>query len=268
MRLVKRDGEVFFKILPVMFLVFALIFPSVIHAARPFITDDSGTTGKNGFQIESGIEYASDRENEDGVIVKEKETGVSTVFTYGIKDDLDVVLSVFYLWKNKKEDVKTVFNRNGLSDMTLEAKWRFYEKDGLGIALKPGISIPTGDYKQGFGTGKIGYGAVFIASYEFAPFGFHFNGGYRRNENKIEERRDLFCASLAVTYEALKDLTIGGDIGISSNACPKTKTTPTFLLFGANYKIGKHITIDGGVKFGLNRYEVDQGVIGGITLKF
>jgi hypothetical protein len=30
----------------------------------------------------------------------------------------------------------------------LELKWRFFEKDGLSFALKPGIAFPTGNEKK------------------------------------------------------------------------------------------------------------------------
>jgi hypothetical protein len=33
-------------------------------------------------------------------------------------------------------------------------KWRFYEKDGLSFAIKPGIILPTGEEDKGLGDGS------------------------------------------------------------------------------------------------------------------
>lgn len=267
MKLLKRIGEVFSKIWLMLALGFTVSFPSVMHAARPFHTDDAGTVGKNGFQVETGIEYSSKKDYEDDVKIKETETGLLAALTFGITDNLDVIAGLPYVWK-KKENHHVNFDKNKLSDVTLEAKWRLYERGGLGIAVKPGISLTTGDYREDFGTGRATYGIILIFSQDFGSVGLHFNGGYTRNENKVCQRKDLFSTSFAFTYEVIKNLTIGGDIGISKNTDPKTKTAPAFFLFGGSYKTGKYITIDAGAKWGLNRYGIDHAFIGGITFKF
>jgi len=268
MRLFKRYGEFFFKIYMVVIFLMLMVFPSIIYAARPFITDDTGTVGKNIIQIETGLESFSKKSNVDGAWVKEEDIEVSTVITYGIKDNLDLVLGVPYVRKKTKENGVTIFSKEKLSDITIEAKWRFFEKDGLGIAIKPGISVPSGDYKQGFGTGRITYGSQFIISKEIAPIGIHFNAGYKRNENRIDERRNLFSSSFSLNVEVLKDLIVGGEIGIASSCDPETKTGPAFFALGANYNMGRYLTIDGGLKLGLNKYEIDHSFILGFTIKF
>lgn len=268
MTLFKCRGEVFFKKLVGLTIVFTLLFPIVTHAARPFVTDDAETVGKGGFQIELGIESSGKKAHEDGVKVKEKEIELSSNLTYGVMYNFDIILELPYSWKRTEENHITTFDKDRLSDITLQGKWRLLEKDGFGMTIKPEISLPTGDYKNYFGAGRATFGATFIISKELSFMGLHFNGAYRRNENKVEERKDIFSTSLALTVEPIKNLIIGGDIGISSNTCPKTKTAPAFFLLGGNYKIGKYITIDGGLKFGLNRFEVDHAIIGGMTVKF
>jgi|GEM_PF-5264623 len=46
---------------------------------------------------------------------------------------------------------------DGISDISLELKYRFYEKGGLSFALKPRISFPTGDEDKGLGAGETTY---------------------------------------------------------------------------------------------------------------
>ncbi|OPY74052.1 MAG: hypothetical protein A4E63_00853 [Syntrophorhabdus sp. PtaU1.Bin050] len=245
-----------------------LIAPEVSFAARPLVTDDSGTVGKGSIQAEFGIEMSSKKDAEEDMTIKETETEASAVVTYGILGNIDIVAGFPYVWAKTKEDGETVFKANRFSDISLEAKWRFLEKDGFGLALKPGITLPTGDYKKGFGAGRVTYGLTFIASKEIKPFGFHFNAGYKSNENRVEEQKDLWSASLAATYEVLKGLNVVGNVGIERNADPEIKTVPAFGLVGVNYSAYDHITFDAGLKFGLNRQEVDHAIVAGVTFNF
>ena len=254
--------------LPVLILAVALTVPLSSFAARPLVTDDAGTLGKGKVQAEFGVEWSSWKDREDGITRKETGTEASGVFTYGATDSIDLVAGVPYQWGKTKEAGVTVCDKNGFSDVSLEAKWRFLEKDGFGLALKPGVTFPTGDYKKGCSTGRVAYGLTFIASKEMDPFGIHFNAGYTRNENKIEERKDLWSASLAGTYEAIKGLNIVADVGFERNADPAVKTAPAFALVGLNYAITENIVLDTGFKFGLNKQEVDYAIIAGITLSF
>ncbi|HUN55298.1 MAG TPA: transporter [Smithella sp.] len=67
------------------------------------------------------------------------------------------------------------------------------------MAFKPGISFPTGDDKRGLGAGALGGHLYLIASQELGPWAFHGNLGYIRNENTIDERKDIWHASFAAT---------------------------------------------------------------------
>lgn len=254
--------------LQALLLAAVLMAPLPSFAARPLITDDAATVGKGKFQAELGGEWSSRTDREDGVRIKETGTEVSGVFTYGLSESIDLVAGIPYLRGKVREDRTTVFDKNGISDVSVETKWRFLEKDGFGLALKPGLTFPTGDHKKGFGTGRTTFGLTFIASKEMEPFGFHFNTGYTRNENKVDERKDLWSASLAATWKAIKGLNIVGDVGFERNADPTVKTAPAFALVGLNYAVTDAIVLDAGVKFGLNKQEVDRAIIAGITFSF
>ena len=128
-------------------LVWAVLFfiagPS--WAAHPLITDDTGTQGKGNFQLELTGQYDQDKENVGGVSIKA--TGVETAATlsYGMIDNIDLVLSLPYLWGREKENGSIVYKEDGIGDASLEAKIKVFEKEGFSLALKPGISFPTGD---------------------------------------------------------------------------------------------------------------------------
>ncbi|MDI6762198.1 MAG: transporter [Thermodesulfobacteriota bacterium] len=54
--------------------------------------------------------------------------------------------------KREKRDGEQA--ERGLSDFSFGLKWRFYEIEGFSFALKPGITLPTGNEKKGLGTGR------------------------------------------------------------------------------------------------------------------
>ena len=200
--------------------------------------------------------------------VKQTGTETSGVFTYGLWENIDLVAGFPYVWSKAKEYGDTVLSEDGLNDISIEVKWRFFERNGFRLALKPGVTLPTGYYEKGFGRGRATYGLTFIASKELDPFAFHFNGSYSRNENKMDERKDLWFASLAATYKVIEGLNAGADIGFARNADPTAETAPAFALLGLNYAINDHVMLDAGYKFGLNRSEVDYSIIAGVTFNF
>ncbi len=249
-------------------VVTVCLLPVAVFAARPLITDDAGTLGKGKFQVEISIEASDHRQDYDDVATKEYATSLDTTVSYGLSDDIDIVLGLPYVKAKVEEDDVTVHDEKGLTDVTLEAKWRFFEKDGFGLALKPGLSFPTGNDKKGLGTGRMAYGMLFIATKELEPFAFHLNAGYKRNENKTDVRKDIWGADLAGEVRILKPLKLVANVGIETNTDRGSSTAPAFVLGGLVYSITETIDIDLGYKRGLNKAEADNTYIGGLTVKF
>lgn len=167
-----------------------------------------------------------------------------------------------------RENGDVIEKEDGVSDMSVELKWRFFEKDGLSLALKPGITLPTGDDDRGPGTGRVGYSLFFITTKEIEPWAFHLNLGYIRNENKVDERKDLWHASLAGEFEVVKDLKVVGNIGVERNPDKGSNTHPAFILGGLIYSISEDLDIEIGVKGGLNKPETDLTILAGIASRF
>jgi len=245
-----------------------LFVPAASWAAHPLITDDAGTQGKGKFQLEVNGQYDSDKETVSGVSVKSTGGQAGSTLSYGVIDNADLVLNVPYVWGKVTEDGVSVYDEKGLSDISFEVKWRFFEKDGLSLGLKPGISFPTGNDEKGLGTGKTGYHLFFIGSKEAAPWAFHANLGYIGNENKADEQKNLWHASLATTYEVVKDLKLVGNIGMERNADKAADNDPAFLIAGAIYSVAENIDVDFGVKYGLSSSETDMSFMAGAVFRF
>ncbi|MHB8771155.1 MAG: transporter [Syntrophales bacterium] len=258
-----RTGAVLTAVFGVVFLL-----SSAAWGSHPLITDDAETQGKGKFQVEVNGQYDSDRETVDGVSVKERGTQIATILSYGLTDTADLVLSLPYQWSKIKEDDITVSDEHGLGDTTFEFKWRFFEQDGLMLALKPGLILPTGSESRGLGAGRIGYQAFLIGTKMADPWEFHANVGYIGNENKVDERRDIWHASLAGEYELIENLELVANIGIERNRDRAGSGDPAFLLGGFEYEVEERFSLSLGVKYGLTAAEPDWSFLAGVAFRF
>ncbi|MGE5301136.1 MAG: transporter [Acidobacteriota bacterium] len=244
-------------------VVLGLLASSPVFAAIPLITDDTGTQGRTKFQLELSGEYGHHEEES----VTNKNSELSATLTYGIVDPVDIILSIPYqAWH--ADDPESEARGSGLSDLAIEAKWRFYEKDGFSFAVKPGFTIPTGDAGKDLGNGKITYYLYFIASKEMNPWASHLNLAYIRNNNTGDDRKDIWHASLASTVDVMKNLKLAVDIGVGTNSENSSNTPPAYLLGGPIYSLAEDFDIGLGLKAGLTNPETDVAVRGGIADPF
>jgi len=239
-----------------LFLLLTLLAVPVF-AAHPLITDDTGTQGKGKFQVEVNAEHASDSGN--------TETALGATLSAGLLDNLDLVIGFPYVFLREKDESGHWHHENGISDLSLALKWRFYEDDGLSLALKPGITIPTGNEDKGIGDGKPSYSLFFITSKELDPFTLHLNLGYIANRKEV---RDIWHYSLAAEYAAAKSIKIVGNVGGETNPDRTSSVHPLFALAGLIYKAADNFDIDLGIKTGLNRAEADYTLLAGIAFRF
>ncbi len=245
-----------------------LLIPVRGWAAHPLITDDTATQGHGKFQLEVNGQADSDSENANGKTVKTTGGQMAAALTYGFLEKADLIVGLPYQITKVEEDGLTVANENGISDLTVDLKWRLFEKDGLSLALKPGISLPSGEEDKGLGSGRAGYRLLAVGTYELAPWAFHANLGYLRNENKADEEENLWHVSAAVTYELVKDLRIAADIGREKSRERNGDNDPGYLLGGVIYGLNQNLDLDAGVKYGLNSAEKDLSLLAGVTMRW
>lgn len=238
-------------------LVLVFLVVSNSYAAHPLITDDTGTQGKGKFQLEVNVQYS----NDSGDTVSQ----LAATFSAGIRENIDLVFGTPYQFLETKDEDSNWITEDGFSDFLIELKWRFYEKDGLSFAIKPGIILPAGDEDKGLGDGKAAYSLFFITSKELEPLTLHLNLGYIKNRKEL---RDIWHYSLAGEYQVSKPLILVANIGGETNPDRESNVNPLFLLGGLIYTISDNLDIDFGIKTGLNKAAADYILLAGITLRF
>jgi len=227
--------------------------------AHPLVSEDTGTQGAGGNQIEWNADGARD--------AGARTNTAALTYTRGIAGALDIFLNTPTTWKAPAGE------RTGLNDMSLGAKWRFYDREGISLGVKPEWVMATGDEQKGLGNGKNGYGVTLMAQIETGGLTWLLNYGVSRHRFALQADRNdyrgtIHRSSVAVLYgltERLKGLI---DIGQSSPALKAESSKPRFMVLGAIYALSEDLDLDFGFKKGLNSAETDRQWGGGLTWRF
>ena len=256
-------------------MIVALLWSLPAFAAHPLMTDDTGTQGKGKFQFESNIEYARDNENPAGITEKETGGTVAAALTYGIVDNIDIIVCLPWEWSSLSENGAIISDDKGIGDTSVEVKWRFLEckPQELSFDLKPRMLIPTGNAQKGLGNGNISGGVLLIATKEWEHRALHGNIGYTHNSYAMDQdnailKQDLWHASLAAEVHITEKIRSVADISIDSNNEKKPDPNRIFLLGGIIYRVTDNFDLDLGVKAGLNHAETDKTMLAGLTARF
>lgn len=227
-----------------------LMAPPQAHAYHPLVTDDTGTQGLGGNQLELGYDYA--RSKAAGVTGIER--AVPFTYTRGLTDDLDVFAGV----------ARQTSPGNGWSNVAVGAKWRFFEDEAarFSLALKPEIVLPVSRAREaaGFGNGKTSYGLNLILTRE-TDFGeLHFNLAAERSNFAdtvtFSDRRNLYRLSVAPVWHVAEGWKAALDLGVQTNPDRAEKSRMGYMELGLVYSPSENLDLS----FGLTRDIMDGAV--------
>ena len=145
-------------------------------SAHPLISEDTGTQGSGGNQIELNPDWARDADSATRF--------VNFTYTRGITEKLDLFANVPRTWSAPNGESR------GFNDGTLGAKWRFFERDRFSLGVKPEWITPSADEQRGLGNGKSGYAITLMVQAEHDKFVWLFNIGTTRNRYKLQTDAD------------------------------------------------------------------------------
>src|SRR5688572_13905425 len=264
-------------------LHFVLVSSFILHpssfgwAAHPFITDDAGTQGAGNWQLELMGQRNRHEATAGGIQQSSRLTLFNPVLTYGLSETVDVALGLNYLRNRVSENGLSVDSASGLSDTTLELKWRFYDADNLSFAVKPAVSLPTGDESRGLGLGRTSWGINLIADYDVKPWAWfanlaYFHPRYARAEDAAGARDHLWRVSAGTTYAVRDNVWLAGELGVRTNEARDdpffTGRHAQYAMLGLIYSPTEKIDLDIGLRKGLNRGEVDTVFLVGATFRW
>jgi hypothetical protein len=96
-------------------IYFALLLISCPSwAAHPLITDDTGTQGKGKFQLELNGQYDWDKEDKEDGTVRSTGGQAAATLSYGIVENVDLILSMPYLWGKTEVNEATISDEHVL----------------------------------------------------------------------------------------------------------------------------------------------------------
>lgn len=247
----------------ILVLLGGLYLPTGSYAAHPLITEDTATQGQGNFQFELT--------NEHNVIhaadVEQQTVLTSSVLTYGASDNADVILTVPYL-RLGAAALDGTPAESGFTDTGLDLKWRFYEKERVSFALKPGLTFPTGEYTRNLGTGRVTWSAYLTASYQPGPWNLLLHLGHVHHNNSASERRDIWHASTAVVRQLGEVLQLVVDTGIDTNTDRSARSNPTFLITGLIWSVRNNFDVDLGYRWESSDLQHAHALLAGLALRW
>lgn len=202
--------------------ILALATAGQAHAFFPFVTDDTGTQGQGGNQLELNYEFVkeySDEIDESGRLINTA-TGISNsvpvTYTFGVTDNVDIFFGI----------ARQTGPVNGWQNTEIGAKWVFAgdQSQGWSAAVKPSVILPvsSGMQDDGLGNARTNWGLAFVSSYLADGYEFHVNASYTSNRNETTasseaQRTNIWSLSAAPVLVLNDQWKVGLDFGIETN---------------------------------------------------
>jgi hypothetical protein len=185
------------------------------------------------------------------------------VLSYGVSAQADLQVELPYL--REEAGTQTV---KGRGDATVSLKWRFFEREGLSLVLKPDLLLPTGRDELGLGAGRSRWALNAVAGYAFGRMELLAHAAYLDNRNTLGERESLRHASIAALFSATDKLKLALDLGRDTNPDPASGSSLREMVLGLLYAPSEEVDLGLGVKWGLSDAADDRALLAGVKLRF
>ena len=254
-----------------------LLASNLALAYEPLNTDDAKTVGKGWNQIEAyyyNITSNGTSEQSTGTSPGEEflaagnSKALPVTYTHGFTENLEGMVAATY-FMTPRGDYSPV------SNYVFGMKWQYFgnEGEGLGLALKPTLSLPAGTQQQvaGLGNASANYGLNIIGSYYWPCVDFHLNLTYDREPYNTNytiagdsgiQRKNVYGASIAPVWHFMPKTSIALDLGVGTNTPTSSPTIAnTYAMAALMYS--PISTIDLGVAYLVSNDEPGQALTTG-----
>jgi hypothetical protein len=222
-------------------------FSAPAPAFQPLITDDTGTQGSGGKQLEFAL--YEERARVPGNI--ERLRTLPIVYTRGLSETLDVFAGYSYA---RIRSSTPGGDASGGGNPSIGAKWRFYENEQskTSLAVKPEVLVPVsaGREAAGLGEGRTSGNLTLVFTQE-VPFGaIHINAGvgrgrYRDSSNNPDTSTTR--ASIAPVWDVTDQWKLALDLGMESARAAGVRVRSNFVELGAIYSPGEDLDFALGI---------------------
>ena len=233
-----------------------LAIPALASAAHPFLTEDPGTQGVGHYELELGF---AARQGDPSIPGRANQ--FAPQFSIGVLDNLDLIAQAFWISQTPTAAPTLL----GTGDLTLDFKWRFYDKDDLAFGVRAGADMPT-DSDTAFGADQLGWHANGIIGFSFGEYAVYGNAVYAYTRQGA--RRNLGGFSIALTRPDDKPLRGFVEAGIASNPDPANSQWPAVARTGLIYTIVEGFDVDAGVQARLNKAATRLAWLVGATVRW
>jgi len=244
--------------------------PSPGSAFQPLITDDTGTQGTGGNQLEGGFLRTTDKHAGGKDVTLE----AAAVYTRGIYDTVDVFIALPY----QRIEPAGAITESGWSNAVIGAKWRFFEdeKSKLSFALKPILQLPVSSSEelQGLGTARTSWRLDLLMTQETGFGAVHANLASTRvkfEDGALNDatRQSQFRLSVAPVWDVTEKWKLALDMGIMTNPDRTEKQRMGYYEIGAIYAPSKDLELAVGVVRNTSDGPVQSTqVTAGVTWRF
>lgn len=227
-------------------------------AAHPLISDDTGVQGRGRRQWEVNVEHGRDHEPDS----TDTRTTLSSILSYGWLETVDVVVGM----PVERFMVRGPEGRSagrGLADASLEAKWRAVQRGQWSLALKPGVTLPTGEKSEGLSGGRPVYAGTVILTRTTGWGALHGNLAQEWENGRLHHWHGCVAAEI----QASPRLRWVANSGMERETTTRSGIGPAFLLGGVIFALSGDVDIDLGMKVGLNRAETDRTLLAGAAFR-
>ncbi|MCX7174960.1 MAG: transporter [Proteobacteria bacterium] len=236
---------------------------SAACAHQPLITDDSGTQGTGGNQLELALE----RDRIDRAGVTDTTRTLPVTFMHGLSDTLDVFASISHI--SSRSGFPAV-DASGGGNPVLGLKWRFYDNASskTSVAIKPQYVLPTSSAGEasGLGSGRASYGMTAILTQETGFGAIHANllaGSTRYRDTTTNPDALLFQASIASVWQLGEAWKLALDVGGKTTRTASGRNRADYIEIGGVYSPDKDCDFAFGIIGG-----TDHALTAGITWRF
>ena len=227
---------------PIVAALFVLLAGSA-HAAQPLVTDDTGTQGQGGKQVEVSHVDAQARLGGDTTRTRT----LPLVFTIGVSDTLDL-----YVGATPTDIAAGTTSVTGWGNTALGAKWRFLENEAsrTSLALKPEVRLPVGASQEadGLGTGATSYSLALILTQEtdFGAVHVNLGGASDRYSDARPTARTLRMA-VAPVWNITDQWRVALEYSAVQVTVDSQSTTTQLVQLGAIYSPSKDLDLAMGL---------------------